>query len=168
MSTDSVYLFLDILNVGSGPDHPKVIIEETFVKISHYFWFPAPRRTREQFRYILLWSKINVLPHSYLQAATITRFVKYIQTWLEHLTLSCLICYYRGWSSCQVISIGEQLPSSLISSIQKQFFTFPHNIHTDTYMYVYVDTLTESDAGFKVPQNTCYIFWRRLPDAPGV
>ena len=62
-STDSVYLFLDILNVGCGPDHPKVIIEETFVKISHYFWFPAPRRTREQFRFILLWSKINVLPH---------------------------------------------------------------------------------------------------------
>ena len=154
MLTDSVYLFLDILNVGSGPDHPKVIIEETFVKISHYFWFPAPRRTRGQFRFILLWSKINVLPHSYLQAAAITRFVKYIQTWVEHLT--CLICYYRGWSSCQVISIGEQLPSSLISSIQKQFFTCPHIIlHTDTYIYVcisvYVDTLTESDAGFKVP-----------------
>ena len=62
MSTDSVYLVLDILNVECVPDHPEIIIEETFVKLSHCF----PWKTRGHFRFILLWSEIIVSPHSYL------------------------------------------------------------------------------------------------------
>ena len=83
MSTNSVYLFLDILNVGCGPDHPKVIIEKTFVKLSHCFPFPTGRRTREQFRFILLWSEIKVRPHS-----------SYLYTSSTNLFCHRLISYY--------------------------------------------------------------------------